>query len=163
MPGEDWMFLKSDGEARLAELQAELGRAQAVRPDLLARVVDGACRRTGLRSDTVRSARISRLIAAQAWTETALALVELELPQWRLRRLLYEDGAWHCVLCRPWNVPAWLGDTAQACHECLPLAILSAFVEAVQVGEASAGQMRGSVPECHAAARGEILCCDNFT
>src|SRR5262245_44795373 len=38
----------------------------------------------------VQRARIERPIASQAWTDAALALVELELPQWQVRRLAYD-------------------------------------------------------------------------
>jgi len=40
------------------------------------------------------AARIDQLIEARAWNDAALALVELELPAWKLRRLVYEDGEW---------------------------------------------------------------------
>jgi len=36
------------------------------------------------------------LIESEAWTEAALALVELELPLWKLRRLVHEEGIWLC-------------------------------------------------------------------
>jgi hypothetical protein len=75
------------------------------------------------------AARIDRLIEARAWNDAALALVELELPRW-LRRLVYENGKWHCSLSRHPNLPVALDETATASHEVLPLAILAALVEA---------------------------------
>ena len=82
------------------------------------------------RLPAVKATRIDQLIEAGAWGEAALALIELELPAWKLRRLVYEDGQWLCSLSRQPNLPVALDDTADASHEVLPLAILRAFVEA---------------------------------
>jgi hypothetical protein len=68
------------------------------------------------------AARIDELIEARAWNDAALTLVELELPAWKQRRLIYEDGKWHCSLSRHPNLPVALDDTATASHEVLPLA-----------------------------------------
>jgi hypothetical protein len=68
------------------------------------------------------AARIDELIEARAWNDAALTLVELELPAWKQRRLIYEDGKWHCSLSRRPNLPVALDDTATASHEVLPLA-----------------------------------------
>ena len=73
---------------------------------------------------------VDRLIGSQAWTEAALALVEHELPLWKLRRLVFEEGVWLCTLSKQRNLPIWLSDDAEASHESLPLAILAAFIEA---------------------------------
>jgi hypothetical protein len=53
------------------------------------------------------------------------------LPQWKLRRLICEDGKWHCSFSKQLGVPAGLDEVAEADHESLPLAILSALVEAL--------------------------------
>src|SRR5262249_44150034 len=79
---------------------------------------------------TARAAHIHRLIVAGAWTDAALALIELVLPAWHLRRLVCEDGEWHCSLSRELGLPGELDDRADAHHALLPLAILGAFVEA---------------------------------
>jgi len=156
------MFSGPDPEGRLDELQDQLSRAQVVTRDLMSKVV--ACRRVNLRSDATKTAKIDRLIELEAWTEAALLLVEVELPQWKLRRLVYEEGAWLCSLSKQWNLPAWLGDCAEARHESLPLAILSALIEARQCGEPPFAPMASSVPQCgiKAGSAVEIVCCDNF-
>ena len=156
------MFSGPDPEGRLDELQDQLSRAQVVTRDLMSKVV--ACRRVNLRSDATKAAKIDRLIELEAWTEAALLLVEVELPQWKLRRLVYEEGAWLCSLSKQWNLPAWLGDCAEARHESLPLAILSALIEAPQCGEPPFAPMASSVPQCgiKAGSAVEIVCCDNF-
>src|ERR1700692_100122 len=86
------MFSMLD-ERRLDDLQERLRRAPGVTPDLMSKVAAGACTRIATRSWAAKAARINRLIESEAWTEAALALVELELPQWKLRRLVYEGGA----------------------------------------------------------------------
>jgi hypothetical protein len=159
------MFFRPDLHNRLHDLQHALRRAQVVTPDLMSKVVAAACTRRSLPVCAAKAAVIDRLIEAEAWTEAALALVELELPQWKLRRLLYEDGTWLCSLSKQWNLPAGLDDSAEAWHECLPLAILSALVEAKQGGEPSSRPAAASsVPQCRSQSTAlvETMCCDNF-
>jgi hypothetical protein len=55
-------------------------------------------------------ARIHRLVEDKAWTEAALALIEIELPQWKLRRLTCDDGEWFCSLMRHPDLPVELDD-----------------------------------------------------
>jgi hypothetical protein len=158
------MFSGRDAGGRLVELQDRLRRAQAVTPDLMAEIVAGACTRVAMPGCAARAAKIDRLIELEAWTEAALALVELELPQWRLRRLVCEEGYWLCSLSKQWNLPAWLSDSAEACHESLPLAILSALIEARQCAEPLPRPAAHSVPQCGggSASPVEVMCCDNF-
>jgi hypothetical protein len=108
---------------RLDRLTEQLRLAPAFTADLVSNVVADACTRIPvLNKAEEASRRLDQLIEAGAWSDAALALIELELPVWKLRRLVYEDG-------EP-NLPVALDDTADACHEVLPLAILSAFLEA---------------------------------
>ena len=83
----------------------------------------GRWRRTG------KTERIETLIRLGAWTDAALALIELELPQWQVRRLAYGDGEWYCALSRERELPDWLDQSVEARHSDLELAILSALVE----------------------------------
>jgi hypothetical protein len=77
-----------------------------------------------------KAARLERLIRSEAWTDAALALIDLELPQWQVRRLVYDQGEWHCALSRQRELPEWLDQSIETHHPNLPLAILSAFVDA---------------------------------
>jgi hypothetical protein len=108
-----------------------------------------------------KAAPIDRLIEAGAWTDAALALMEIELPAWTLSHLVHEDGEWLCSLSRQPNLPAELDDSADARHEVLALAILSAVVEACRkTGVArviSTPTMRQVRP-----ASGYAVCCDSF-
>jgi hypothetical protein len=102
------------------------------------------------------------LIEAGAWTDATIALIELELPAWKLRRLVYEDGEWLCSLSRQPNLPVALDDTADASHEVLPLAILSAFVEARRRANAMRETSLRIVPQVRRTS-GYAICCDNFS
>jgi hypothetical protein len=72
---------------RLNLMAEQIRLAQAVTPDLVSYVIVRACARLAALRRTGNVARLNRLIEAGAWTEVALALIELELPQWTLRRL----------------------------------------------------------------------------
>lgn len=156
------MFAGLDCDRGLFDLQDQLGRAQVVTADLMAKVAAAIPIATA--GGTTRAARINRLIELEAWTEAALALVELELPRWKVRRLVYEEGAWLCSLSKQWNLPAWLSDNVEVRHESLPLAILIAVIEARRCAEPSPSPLASSVPHCgrEVSAPAEIMCCDNF-
>lgn len=148
-------------QERFDRLTTRLRLATAVTSELVSDVVAEACirflafRRFGM------TARIEKLIEAAAWTDVALALIEIELPAWTLRRLVYDDGEWFCSLSRQPNLPVELDDTADARHGVLPLAILGAFVEARR--SSSVARETGSpvVPQVRPAIA-DTVCCDNF-
>lgn len=155
------MLLIPKREDRLDRLAEKLRTAESATPHLVAETVSDACPRLSLlnKSGTV-AAQLNRLIEASAWTDLALALIGLELPGWKLRRLVQEDGTWFCSLSRQPNVPVDLDDSADASHEDLALAILSAFAEARR-GSAACKVGVQMVPRVH-TVQGNPLCCDNF-
>src|SRR6476646_7894437 len=120
------MFFDPKTDGPLDRLIDKLRLAPALTPDLISHVIVDTCTRL----PAVKATRIDQLIEVGAWGEAALALIELELPAWKLRRLVYEDGQWLCSLSSHPNLSVALADTVDARHEVLPLAILSAFVEA---------------------------------
>jgi hypothetical protein len=146
-------------EERLGRLEEKLRRAQTVTPQLMSDVIAQACGRFAAHG--AAPARVERLIGSCAWTDAALALVELELPQWKLRRLICEDAEWHCSLSKQPTLPAGLDETAEASHEILPLAILIAFIEALRQSPASRAPLPRTVPPVQ-PAQGYPVCCDNF-
>jgi hypothetical protein len=101
------------------------------------------------------------LIQSEAWTDAAVALIDLELPQWQVRRLAYDQGVWYCALSRQRELPDWLDQSIEAHHADLALAILGAFVEAQRVTAASS---RTSVPAVSRDVNPlyEPVLCDNF-
>src|ERR1039458_1736768 len=114
-------------EDRLDRLAEQLRLAPALTADLTSNVAD-AYTRLPVLNKAGKATRIDQLIEAGARSDAALALIELELPVWKLRRLIYEDGEWFCSLSKQPNLPVTPDDTADASHEVLPLAILSAFI-----------------------------------
>ena len=111
-------------------------------------------------SRTGKVAHLDRLVAAGAWADAALVLIELELPAWSLRRLIREDEEWFCSLSRQPNLPTTLDVTADAHHDSLPLAILLAFLQARRTAEIAPAAISATPhvqPRPHS-----IICCDNF-
>jgi hypothetical protein len=143
------------------ELDDRLHNACAVTGEFLAEIIGQTCRRFPSASRSGKTARIERLIQSRAWTDAALALIDLELPQWQLRRIAYGEGEWHCALSRARELPDWLDQAIEARHADLALAILSAFVEAERI---SAPADRTSVPAVRSDANRlyEAVCSDNF-
>jgi hypothetical protein len=149
------------GHRDFRELEDRLRSAPAATAELVSDVISEACWRFPPIRRTEKSARIERLINSGAWTDAALALIELELPQWQVRRIVYDEGEWHCALSRQRELPDWLDSCIETRHADLPLAILSAFVEAQRV---SVRSIRTSVPPVPRVADPvyEPVCCDNF-
>ena len=144
-----------------ADLGARLRNADAVTADIMSDVIGQACRRFPSLGQSEKSFRVERLLESGAWTDAALALIELELPQWQLRRIAYDEGEWHCALSRQRELPDWLDSAIEAHHADLALAILSVFVDAQRV---TAPSIRTSVPSAprDANLQYEPLCADNF-
>jgi hypothetical protein len=144
-----------------ADLSDRLRDAHAVTAELISEVVGAACRRFPSIGQTEKTARIERLIGSGAWTDAALALIDLELPYWQVRRIAYDEGEWYCALSRERELPDWLDQSIEARHADLPLAILSAFVEAQAIAAPSS---RTSVPAVsrEAGALYEPVLTDNF-
>jgi hypothetical protein len=129
-------------------------------PDLFSKVVASACTRLPMLNKAGPAAWIERLIEAGAWTDAVFALIELEMPAWKLRRLVLEDGEWFCSLSRQPNLPLELDDTADANHDVLPLAVLRAFLEARRrIGVTH--EIISPVPHVRPAET-QMICCDNF-
>ncbi|MDE2376477.1 hypothetical protein [Bradyrhizobium sp.] len=138
-----------------------LRNAHAVTRPLMLDVIDNACRRFPSLGQSKKAARLTRLVDAEAWADAALALLELELPLWQVRRIAYDEGEWHCALSRERELPDWLDSAVEARHADLALALLCAFTEAqLLMAEAS----RPSVPSVRPAPHPlyEPVGCDSF-
>jgi hypothetical protein len=149
------MLFHLKSEDRLAALQQRLTRAHALKPDAVSEITAVF----GARDEQID--RIDALMQSCAFTDAALALIELAPAAWQLRCLSYDDGEWHCSLSRHPGIPVEFDDTADGSHEILPLAILSALIEV-----AAAIPSRGWKPLAHGPANpaeaGQPVCCDNF-
>src|SRR6185295_13532621 len=144
-----------------ADLGDQLRNAGYVTAEFLSDIIRTTSRRLPAANQNARVARVEHLIQSQAWTDAALALIELELPQWQVRRLAYDDGEWYCSLSRERELPDWLDQSVEGRHADLALAILSAFVE---VRRLNADTQHTSVPLAPQAANAsyEPLLTDNF-
>jgi len=129
-----------------------------VTPDIVSQILAGACSRIPLLRG--KATEIGRLIKMGAWLDAVLLLIELELPGWKLRRLIREDGKWFCSLSQQPNLPVTLDDTADGTHEVMPLAILLAFLEGRR-RMALAAQPVAAVPSVDPAPVA-LICSDNF-
>src|SRR5262245_25746752 len=116
-------------ENRTADLSDRIRDAYAVTAEFMADIIRQTCRRFPSLGQRGKTAHVERLIHSGAWTDTALALIDLELPQWQVRRLVYDDGEWYCSLSRERLLPDWLDESIETRHADLALAILGAFVE----------------------------------
>lgn len=143
------------------ELSDRLADAQAMTAELISEVIGGSCRRIPPLGRTEKTARLEQLIGANAWTDATLALLDLELPLWQVRRIAYDEGEWYCALSRERELPEWLDRSIEARHADLSLAILSAFVDAQRL---TAPSSKTSVPTVSrdASPLYEPVCCDHF-
>ncbi|WP_298876966.1 hypothetical protein [uncultured Bradyrhizobium sp.] len=143
-------------------LSDRLRNAQGMTGPLMHEIIDKTCRRIPSLRQTDRTARLIKLIDAEAWTDAALALMELELPLWHVRRIAYDEGEWHCALSRERELPEWLDAAVEGCHGDLAIALMSAFVDVQALAvEAS----RPSVPSVRPApdALYEPVACVNIS
>jgi hypothetical protein len=154
------MAFAADFEVLFDRLGDELRGAPTPRFDLFAKVIASVCTRIPVGGMPGKATRIGRLLEAGAWTEAALAVIERELPAWKLRRIVYENGEWLCSLTRQPNLPVGLDESVDAAHAALPLAILQAFVEARRVSNGDDAD-KLLVPRIR-PANGSVICCDNF-
>ena len=146
----------------LGGLSEHLRAASEVDARLMNEVVGTACRRYPSLGQSEKTARVEQLIRSGAWTDAALALIDLELPFWQVRRLAYDNGEWYCALSRERELPDWLDQSIEARHADLALAILSAFVEAQRISEP---ESRTSVPTIKTTASDfyEPVSIDNYS
>ena len=151
-----------DTNNSLSALDNALWNAQEPSLDLLSRIINSTCGRVPALARTDKLNRVFHLAEIGAWIEATLALIELELPLWRVRRVAYENGEWLCSLSQQPNLPMTLDDCAEATHEVLSLAILCAFVEACRRRH----MVRQSPPlvarEVQQPCVEHIICCENY-
>jgi hypothetical protein len=144
--------------SHLERLERQLERAQAITPHLMKAMITET--EVSTRVDPVVVRRLEQLVAARAWTDAALMLIDVAVPAWKLRRIACDAGAWHCSLSRHLRLPDWLDQTADGRHDALPLAILCALVEARRIGSDSP-RLTLVPPSGTITERG--VCCDNFS
>ncbi|MBV8566090.1 MAG: hypothetical protein JO273_11620 [Methylobacteriaceae bacterium] len=155
------MFEHPAAEERLRRLQERLRRAPRVTPQLIERVLAEACPRLAALPSPDAAGRIRQLVDVGAWIEAAMAMIDLELPAWKVRQLTLDEGEWRCCLSQLWQLPDWLDDPIEAHNEALPIALLDALVEARCRLAVSAENGRTTVPSVR-LQQGYSVCCDDF-
>lgn len=125
------MLFHPDRTEHLTSAADELNRATAPSAALLYAVL-GTADRAKSAGQGRAAAHIAQLIECGAWNEAALELCDLCCPRWKLSRLLYDSGEWHCRLSPHRELPDWLGETIETRHEYLGLAVIKAAVEAAR-------------------------------
>lgn len=145
-----------------SSLSGRLRDAHTMSRPLMLEIINAACRRFPSLGQSERTARVMRLVDVEAWADAALALLELELPLWQVRRIAYDDGEWHCALSRERELPDWLDAAVEARHADLALALLSAFLEVQALAVETA---RPSVPTVRPAPDPfyEPVGCESFS
>lgn len=155
------MLYQSSRAKRLIAIANRLRDANGLTDDLVAAIAEEAYR-NGENDQKAIPVQLQKLISAGAWTDAGLALITDKLPQWKLRRLVYDEGRWHCALSLQPDLPEWLDDAIETHHWDLSLAILSAVVEALrQLPEIPKATRTPMVPRVR-ATRDETILCDNF-
>ena len=138
-----------------------LANAAVPTPDLIHQIIADTCTRLPILKQSGKTTDIDQMIEAGAWCDVALAIIDIELPAWSVRRLVREDREWFCSLTRQPNLPVDIDDTADANHQALPLAILGAFFEARRKNSLVRESGAPIVPQVRPAS-GSVICCDNF-
>jgi len=76
-------------------LDSKLRCAHVLTVALFRQVVEGAGDRLSIIRRAGKTTHIERLLEAGACTDAALALIEIEMPNWRIRQLVYENAEWN--------------------------------------------------------------------
>jgi len=144
-------------------LSRKLRGADDMTPELIAEILDVTCRRAPFQGHSAKVLRLRHLVDARAWTDAVLALIELELPLWHIRRIAYDAGEWYCALSRQCELPDWLDQAVESRHANLTLAILSAFVEAQRTMATASRPSVPSVFRDQGRTSNIPMCCENFS
>jgi len=91
-------------------LQTHARRSRSITAELFIKVIAEASTTHGNATKAV----FNQLVAYGAWTDAVLLLLKLELPQWRLRRILYEDAEGNCFFSKHPEFPLGFDESAEA-------------------------------------------------
>jgi hypothetical protein len=158
------MLFRPNQHSELYELRDRVRRGGVVTGDLMTRLITLFRPCLGDVTGSSALSRLNCLMEAQAWTDAAVALIEIAVPRWSLSRVFCEDGEWTCVLSRFPQMPEWLDDAVEGRHEVMALAILDAILAACEIDPPEATDERASVwwqPQ-ESDQCSWVVCCDNF-
>ena len=159
-PREGIMFMDAriyDPRSRLLEC---VTNATETTPGLMSQVVDAAGARLRLFNRGSRVVQqLNGSISAGAWLDAALLLLAIERPGWTMRRLIHDDGQWHCSLSRTPNIPIEFDDTIESPHPDPALAIVLGILAEREENAAAIPSNR----EASSSGSVVVACCDNFS
>ncbi|MBQ8104861.1 MAG: hypothetical protein IJ127_18500 [Afipia sp.] len=147
---------------RLDRAADRLQSTDVVTAALVSEIIAECCDRLPVSGQGRAAAHLRELIEAGAWTDAVVMLMETELPRWRLRRLVYDEGEWHCALSLQRDLPDWLDQAVETSHSELPLALLKAFVEAKRRDGETAEDARRATG-LGVSPQQPSVSCENFT
>lgn len=152
------MLAKAIGPGADATLRDTVRQADAMTPALLRAIVAQSGRRLSLLNrQAMPVKRLDELLRAGAEIDTLLALMAVETPRWRLRRIVCDGGEWHCALGRDPNMPIEIDDLVETRHASLACAVALALLDA----QTTAAGVESSVSDSSPATV-QTACCDNF-
>jgi hypothetical protein len=140
----------------------ELRLAPALTPSLISRIISDSCTRLSTMARAGLAARLDRFVRAEAWMDAALSLIDLDLPTWRPRRLIYDGGEWICSLSRHPEIPIELDSTADGRHETQAIAILLSFIAAKRILATIEDSAHRHCPQATTGSAASTFCCDDF-
>ena len=152
------MGIRAMQAGELDRLDCQLQSACSVTVTLFQQMMESAGDRLSVLRRSGKMSHIDKLLEAEAHTDAALALIDLEIPSWKVRRLVYNNGEWLCSLSRRPHIPIEFDDVAEASHSTASLAILRATLEARRTIAAGPISNLSDVP----IGWKQPLCCDNF-
>jgi hypothetical protein len=155
------MLLCSKTTMRPEMLETSLRNANRLTAQLMADVIRLCTRLPALRH-TQEHARLNHLIEREAWTDAVLTLIKLEIPQWKLRRLVFEDGGWLCSLSKQPMLPIEIDDTVDTTHDSLEIALLCAFMKARQSIATAPESNARPLPNAVQSPLVYVICTENF-
>lgn len=146
---QDLAIRMSRAVSRICAGEADAGRRLATSLDACAATIDGP------RQASIVG-RAELLTSAGARLDAALALLDL-MPAWRLRRLVFDGGCWHCSLSRHSAMPDWLDQTVDAQAGDSAVAVITALADLVD--SCAVGEGEDMQPIDDGAER---VSCDHF-
>jgi hypothetical protein len=142
-------------------LVRRISSAEGATSPLLSDVVNFVCSRLWTRPK-FRQDQILAWLKTGASFDLLRALIEVELPGWRLARLQYDGGQWYCTICRGTAQLEWAAADVTCGHVDPVLAMLRALLEVLAMDgvedEADEGVLRRQQnPDMN------YVLCDNFS
>lgn len=144
--------------SELDRLDDLLQSAHVITPDLFQLMTESAGERLSILRRAGKTGRMQSLLEAGACMDAALVLLEMEMPSWKVRRLVFDGDEWLCSLSRRPHAPIELDEPAEGRHASLPLAILRAMLDAHRLNLPELT----FAPVNTLAGSGRPFCCDNF-